>query len=110
MNGVRPLPLYDKLPHGRHGLAPEVVRANQRARIFGATVELVNARGYATTTVQDIVTAANASKRTFYDLFGNKEDCFLWVGPDTMRCEKMTDSLRESDSDESGCPVTVAPS
>ncbi len=73
------LPLYDKLPHGRHGLAPEAVRANQRARIFGATVELVNARGYAMTTVQDIVTAANVSKRTFYDLFDNKEDCFLWV-------------------------------
>ena len=78
-SGASVLPLYDKLPHGRHGLAPEAVRANQRARIFGATVELVNARGYATTTVQDIVTAANVSKRTFYDLFGNKEDCFLWV-------------------------------
>jgi AcrR family transcriptional regulator len=38
---------------------------------------LADERGYRTLTVTDIVQAAGVSKRTFYESFDNKDDCFL---------------------------------
>lgn len=52
---------------------PEVTRA----RFVGALAELIDERGYAATTVVDIVALSHASKRTFYDCFANKQECFL---------------------------------
>jgi AcrR family transcriptional regulator len=39
--------------------------------------EAVGEHGYATTTVEDILGRARMSRRTFYQLFSNREDCFL---------------------------------
>jgi AcrR family transcriptional regulator len=55
----------------------EEVARNQRARLFGATIESVARRGYADTTVADVLALAGVSRRAFYELFANKEDCFL---------------------------------
>ena len=65
------------VPLGRHGLAPDVVAAHQRERLFEATVELVAKRGYRNTSVDQIVKAARVGYVAFYDLFEGKEDCFL---------------------------------
>jgi AcrR family transcriptional regulator len=40
-------------------------------------VEVVAERGYPDTRVVDIITAAGVSRKTFYELFDDKEDCFL---------------------------------
>jgi AcrR family transcriptional regulator len=40
-------------------------------------VEVVAERGYAETRVADVITLAGVSRKTFYELFGGKEDCFL---------------------------------
>ncbi len=53
------------------------VLANQRERLFGAMVASVSARGYRATTVNDLVEISGVSSRTFYDLFDDKEACFL---------------------------------
>lgn len=39
--------------------------------------ELVVERGYAAVTVTDVVARAHVSKRTFYEQFAEREDCFL---------------------------------
>lgn len=65
------------VPLGRHGLAPDVVAAHQRERLFAATVDLVAKRGYRNTSIDQIVKAARVGYVAFYDLFEGKEDCFL---------------------------------
>jgi AcrR family transcriptional regulator len=65
------------VPLGRHGLAPDVVAAHQRDRLFTATVDLVAKRGYRNTSIDHIVKAARVGYVAFYDLFEGKEDCFL---------------------------------
>jgi AcrR family transcriptional regulator len=40
-------------------------------------VEAVADRGYGETRVVDVIERAGLSRKTFYELFGDKEDCFL---------------------------------
>ncbi|HET7507108.1 MAG TPA: TetR/AcrR family transcriptional regulator [Solirubrobacterales bacterium] len=65
------------VPLGRHGLAPDVVAAHQRERLFNATVDQVAKRGYRNTSIDQIVKSARVGYVAFYDLFDGKEDCFL---------------------------------
>jgi AcrR family transcriptional regulator len=48
-----------------------------RARIFEAMAQAVSERGYAAVTVSDVISAGRISRRTFYEHFQDKEDCFL---------------------------------
>jgi AcrR family transcriptional regulator len=66
-----------RLPSGRHGLSREAVVASQRGRLIDAMVEVVAEKGYAATTVADVVERAGVSRRTFYEQFSDKEACFL---------------------------------
>lgn len=50
---------------------------SQRNRIQQAMVEVVSERGYPETRVIDVIGAAGVSRKTFYELFDSKEDCFL---------------------------------
>jgi AcrR family transcriptional regulator len=56
----------------RH-LSPE----EHRRRAVAAMAEAVGELGYAGTTVGDILRRARMSRRTFYQLFRNREECFL---------------------------------
>jgi AcrR family transcriptional regulator len=49
----------------------------QRARIIGAMAELVGERGAGGVTVAHVVARSGVSRRTFYELFEDREDCFL---------------------------------
>lgn len=51
----------------------------QRDRILAAAVEVVEEIGYARLTVGAVITRARISRKTFYDVFDNREDCFLAV-------------------------------
>jgi AcrR family transcriptional regulator len=66
-----------QLPPGRHGLSRSFVARNQRERILAAVGEEVSAKGYPEVSVADIVNRAGVSRRTFYELFDNKEEAFL---------------------------------
>ena len=48
-----------------------------RARLLDGLAESISARGYRDSTVADIVRNAKTSKRTFYDQFATKEECFI---------------------------------
>ena len=70
-------PLYKRLPHGPHRLARDEVSQNQRARIHGAMVEAIAQYGYEKTSVKKVVALSGVSRRSFYEQFANKEQCFL---------------------------------
>jgi AcrR family transcriptional regulator len=53
------------------------VARNQRQRILAAVAEATAARGYARMSVEDVVRRAGVSRRTFYELFPNKDQVFL---------------------------------
>lgn len=72
-----PPPSPSRLPSGRHGLTREAVAASQRARLLDAMASTVAEKGYAATTVADVVERAGVSRRTFYEQFEDKEACFL---------------------------------
>jgi AcrR family transcriptional regulator len=48
-----------------------------RLRLLDGLATAIGERGYRTSTVADIVRHARTSKRTFYDQFASKEECFL---------------------------------
>lgn len=66
-----------RLPPGRHGLPRAFVIENQRDRIIDALARTCAVGGYGVVTVEEIISAAGVSRRTFYDLFADKEQCFL---------------------------------
>lgn len=69
--------MSERLPRGRHGLPREAVTESQRTRIHRAMIEVVSERGYPETRVVDVIGVAGVSRKTFYELFDSKEDCFL---------------------------------
>jgi AcrR family transcriptional regulator len=66
-----------RLPRGTHGLDRSLVAASQRTRLLEAVGRAVADRGYAAATIDDIVGDAGVSKKTFYEHFNDKLDCFL---------------------------------
>ena len=80
------LAFMQPLPGRAQRVRPEappasVTRANagadQRRRFLRAVAELVAERGYPDLTVELIVKRAQASNKTFYKHFADKEECFL---------------------------------
>lgn len=65
------------LPRGPHRLAREEVLASQRGRLLEAMAEVVAAKGYGAATVAGAIERAGVSRKTFYEHFRDKEDCFL---------------------------------
>jgi AcrR family transcriptional regulator len=65
------------LPRGPHSLTRDEVLASQRGRMIAAMAETVAAKGYAATTVADVVARAGVSRKTFYEHFADREECFL---------------------------------
>ncbi|EHN09169.1 Transcriptional regulator TetR family [Patulibacter medicamentivorans] len=51
--------------------------ADQRRRLLRGIATAVDEKGFAATTIADIVGHARVSKRTFYEHFDDKLDCFL---------------------------------
>jgi AcrR family transcriptional regulator len=70
-------PELARLPPGRHGLPREFVARNQRERLIAGLAEAVAEHGYAGTTIAHITRHAAVSRRTFYEHFSSKDECFV---------------------------------
>lgn len=66
-----------KLSSGPHGIPPTIVKGIQRDRLLKATAEVVAREGYAATTVRKLLAHSRTSRRTYYALFEDMEDCYL---------------------------------
>lgn len=60
-------------------VAPDVAAEPDpfRQRLLDGLATSISERGYRASTVADVVRCARTSKRTFYDHFAGKEECFL---------------------------------
>lgn len=65
------------LPRRAHDLSRKTVNDSQRWRLLEAMVEAVAKSGYAEASVADVIAIAGVSRKTFYEHFTDKEDCFL---------------------------------
>jgi AcrR family transcriptional regulator len=70
-------PELARLPPGRHGLPREFVSHNQRERLIAGIAEAIAEHGYAGTTIAHITRSAAVSRRTFYEHFESKDECFV---------------------------------
>jgi AcrR family transcriptional regulator len=62
---------------GRHSLSPDMVAFNQRERLLAGLAATVAENGYSKATIARITEAASVSRRTFYENFDSKDECFL---------------------------------
>ena len=79
-------PELARLPPGRHGLPREFVAHNQRERLIAGLAEAIAENGYAGTTIAHITRHAAVSRRTFYEHFSSKDECFV-AAYDTVMVE-----------------------
>jgi AcrR family transcriptional regulator len=82
-----------------------------RRRLLDGLADSIAERGYRATTVADVVRSAKTSKRTFYDEFASKEECFvelLAANNDDLITHITTAIDREATPDEQvGAAVTA---
>jgi AcrR family transcriptional regulator len=65
------------------------VPVTQRERLLDGMARTVARRGYGATSVADVLRAARISRRTFYETFADKEDCFLAAYDEAVaRCDE----------------------
>jgi AcrR family transcriptional regulator len=76
-NGEEYPPELARLPPGRHGLPREFVTHNQRERLIAGLAEAIDENGYSGTTIAHITRHAAVSRRTFYEHFSSKDECFV---------------------------------
>jgi AcrR family transcriptional regulator len=61
----------------RRAARRERVRATQRIALSVAMIDAVAEKGYRATTVADVIARAGVSRKTFYELYANKQECML---------------------------------
>lgn len=66
-----------RLRPGPNGLPRGQVTEIQRGRMLAAAADAIEEVGYARMTVAQIIGRARVSRKTFYDVFADREDCFL---------------------------------
>lgn len=76
-----------------------------RRRLLDGLAASIAERGYRDTTVADIVRHARTSKRTFYDHFSTKEQCFVELLDATN--EDLVTTLRDAVDPQADWPVQV---
>jgi AcrR family transcriptional regulator len=92
-------PELARLPPGRHGLPREFVTHNQRERLIAGLAEAVAENGYSGTTIAHITRHAAVSRRTFYEHFSSKDECFV-AAYDTVMVElreRVSEGFEEAD-------------
>jgi AcrR family transcriptional regulator len=81
-------------------LARSQVSDLQRARLIGALIDVVQEDGYAALTVGKVIARARVSRKTFYDIFANREDAFLAAFDQTTeRLRRLTSSAYSQEPD-----------
>lgn len=66
-----------RLRSGPGGPSRDDVAEIQRGRMLAAAVDAVQDVGYAQMSVAQVIGRARVSRKTFYDIFADREDCFL---------------------------------
>jgi AcrR family transcriptional regulator len=91
-----------KLAPGPQGVPRDEVQRVQRDRLTAAMAHVVATVGYEETTVERVLVQAGVSRRTFYELFDDREDCFLAAYDEAMQrvLRVVTDAYLDGDVPE----------
>src|ERR1700752_5261293 len=93
-----------------HDTAPplprDVVWRSQRGRLLAAMAAAVAVKGYAGVAVADVIAQAGVSRKTFYEHFDNKEECFLAAYDAGV--ELILDAIDAAIADAAPEPVAIA--
>ncbi len=92
-------------PRGRHAPPLEVRQGQQRRRLFAAAAAVFSRVGYGEATAEASARAAGMSKATFYEHFGNKEDCIVALFDTAI--EVILGAMRAAGEREEGSPPAV---
>jgi AcrR family transcriptional regulator len=95
-----------RLPSGRHNLPREFVVSSQRDRLLDSMAQACAEKRYAEVSVADIVSRARVSRSTFYEIFPDKEACFL-AAYDAILGRFVTEVIRACQSPELSWPDQV---
>jgi AcrR family transcriptional regulator len=98
-------PELARLPPGRHGLPREFVIHNQRERLIAGLAEAIAENGYSGTTIAHITRHAAVSRRTFYEHFSSKDECFV-AAYDTVM-EELVERVQSAFDAEDDWPHAV---
>jgi AcrR family transcriptional regulator len=83
LNGGAPVARSDT---HHNGLERERVTDIQRARMLASMFDVVCELGVAKVSVAHVVARSGVSRRTFYEIFEDREDCFLAAFDEAVRC------------------------
>lgn len=86
-------------------VAAGLASSDFRLRLLTGLAHSIAERGYRETTVADVVRQAKTSKRTFYDQFASKEECFIALLRSNN--ERMIEQIRAAVDPESEPGVQV---
>jgi AcrR family transcriptional regulator len=98
-------PELARLPPGRHGLPREFVTHNQRERLIAGIAEAIAENGYSGTTIAHITRAAAVSRRTFYEHFSSKDECFVAAYDTVMK--ELQERVSVAFDEEDGWPRAI---
>jgi len=88
---------HGRLPPGRHSVPADEVARQQRERLMAGMLDAIGEQGYVATSVADVLSRAGVSRRTFYEHFSDKEDCFLQAYDHVVAI--LADAVRDAVSD-----------
>jgi AcrR family transcriptional regulator/DNA-binding MarR family transcriptional regulator len=88
---------------GREGAAG--VSEVQRARMLSSAARVVSEYGYQKMSVARVAGGARVSRRTFYDVFEDREDCFLAIFEDALgrAGERVSDAYEDAGAGGDWC-------
>ena len=91
-----------RLAPGPQGLPRAEVERAQRERLTAAMAHVSATVGYEEATVERVLVEAGVSRRTFYELFDDREDCFVAAYDDAMRrvIRTVTDAYLDCEAPE----------
>jgi AcrR family transcriptional regulator/DNA-binding MarR family transcriptional regulator len=100
---------------GREGARLSRIRQLQRSRLIAALIDAVEHEGDPQPTVSQIISRARVSRKTFYHLFCDREDCFVAAFEETFsRARKLASEAyraepgwREGTRAALGCLLTL---
>lgn len=88
------------------GASATARRSTQREHLLGAIIDVTAREGYAGVTIAFLVEAAGVSRRTFYEHFTDKEECFLIALKDAQ--EQLLAGIRRAVIGEPQRPLQLA--
>lgn len=91
-----------RLAPGPQGVPKDEVERVQRERLTAAMAHVVATVGYEETTVERVLVQAGVSRRTYYEIFDDREDCFLAAYDEAMQrvLRVVTDAYLDGDVPE----------